>query len=192
MAPTVWTSRRKWLGNLIPASIWLVPTAAGIIWSIRQDNFLGIGLIGVIIGLVAGLLAVNFFGLFENEAMKRTLEIRLRARGEFPKDSICFVGFARPEYSSMLDPHEDVGFLELRPNELRILGESLQIEISKSEVKEIRFRPNVHSIFGLGRWISIETEQSRLLIEPRQLRTLRKNLRFGRSLRAELEAWLKK
>ena len=149
----------------------------------------------VFVGLILGMVAVNRFGFFENERMKRQLEIQLRARGEFPKSNPIFVGFARPDFSSMIDPHEDVGFLVLRANNIVFVSETKTLDLEKSTVKSVRFRPNVHSVFGLGRWISIETTTeagpSRWLIEPREKRTLRQNLRFGRSLKSDIEKWIK-
>jgi hypothetical protein len=193
VAATVWTSRRKWLGNLIPALFWLPPALAGLFQLLTKGQFIGTGLWLLILSTILGWLAVNQFGFFENGAMRRQLERILMAEERKLSSDSFFVGFASPTYSSMLDAHEDVGFLSVQADSLKFISESRTIEIFKSDVTEIRFRANVHSVIFLGRWISVEAKTGgkpiRLLIEPREKSTLLGNRIFGSKLLAHLRKW---
>src|SRR5687767_5706701 len=112
VTPTVWTMRRKWLGNILPALVWLPLALGGIFWMIRNGEVVGLGLWLLVAATVLGWLAVNFLGLFENRKMKRQVARILEARGQSVGDA-WFVGIATPRFSSMLDPHEEVGYLFL-------------------------------------------------------------------------------
>lgn len=189
----MWTARRKWLGNIIPACFWLPLVAAGLILMARQGEVLGAGLYLLVAGTAVGWFALNGLGLFENARMKGQLGRILEAKRE-PIGKARFVGFATPSYSSALDPHEDVGFLIVRPGSLRFVSETRTVEIDRADVREIRFRPNAHALLGLGRWVSVEGEVNgkpiRLLIEPRERRTLLGNRRLSKTVRNELAEWL--
>jgi hypothetical protein len=67
------------------------------------------------------------------------------------------------------------------------------VTLLKSEVQGVRYRPNVHTALGLGRWVSVEAKQNgkpvRLLIEPRESNTLLANRRLGKELRTRIEEW---
>ena len=56
----------------------------------------------------------------------------------------------------LVDAHEDVGYLLFRGDELLFLSETRTIRILRSQVNSAQFRSNVHSLLGLGRWISID------------------------------------
>jgi len=159
----------------------------------REIVPLAVGLLAL--GTVIGWLALNRFGLFDNAKMRRELERELKARDVDLGDSPAFVGFATPRYSSALDPHEDVGFLVLRPGRLEFVSEVRTVTVERQDIREIRFRPNIHSLLGLGRWVSIEGEVGgqaiRLAIEPRERRTLLGNRAYSKELRNRLAAWLK-
>lgn len=195
MAPTVWTARRKWLGNLLPALFWFPLLVAGLFVMAKQSDPLGLGLWLLIAGTVLGWLAVNRWGLFENDRMKRQLELMLQAKKSMIPESI-FVGFATPKFSSTLDPHEDVGFLNLDDENLRFVSETREIAVPRSGVKSVHFRANIHSLLFLGRWIAIEGEMDgkpiRLLIEPRQHRTLFANRRESKHQLTKLINWSRK
>lgn len=193
---TVWTNRRKWLGNLIPALFWLPPAVIGVYLIAFKNQLTGAGVWYLVASTVLGWAAVNVFGLFENSRMRRQLEHILQAKGTELGSERYFVGFATPSYSSMLDAHEDVGFLVIHKDRLQFLSESRSIELYKTEIHQIRYRPNVHSILLLGRWISAEGVSGgkpiRLLVEPREKKTLLGNRLFGPKIRAALTAWLGK
>lgn len=151
---------------------------------------LGLWLLGA--GTIFGWLAVNFFGLFENVRMKAQLERILAAKGETLTEPI-FVGFATPRYSSALDPHEDVGFLSLAPDRLRFVSETRVVEVPKAAISLVRLRGNVHTLLGLGRWVSVEGtidgKAIRFLMEPRQFRTLLRNKKYAKALAKRLNEW---
>ncbi len=191
----VWSPRRKWLGNLIPAAFWLPPAAVAVFEFIKSGQFVVSALWLLIASTVLGWLAVNQFGRVENERRRRQLQRILTAEErDFSGESI-FAGFASPRYSSMLDPHQDVGLFCLRPDSIVFLSEVRTIEILKSDVVQIRRRLNVHSFVGLGGWVSVEAmvggRPIRLLVEPRERPTLIGNRRLSGKLLRKLRAWLK-
>jgi hypothetical protein len=194
VAVTVWTNRRKWLGNLIPALVWLPPAAIGMAILLQTQDLIGWPLYFLIAATIAGWVAVNFLGLYQNSRMKRQLQLILESKGDSIEDG-PFVGFATPRYSSMIDPHEDVGYLRLFPDRISIATETQTVEMLRSSITRIRFRMNVHTIIGLGRWVSVEGESEgkriRLLIEPREKSTLLGNLRYSTLLAQRLRRWLK-
>lgn len=111
----MWTTRRKVLGNLVPAIVWLIPAAYGLIVMATTRVLLGPGLALLAVSTVLGWLALNSFGLFENLQMQKELEQILKnRREEIPAES-WFVGLTTPKYRGLLDAHEDVGFLQIQP-----------------------------------------------------------------------------
>lgn len=194
VTPTVWTRRRKWLGNLVPALFWFPLAAFGVYQVAKQGQFLGSGLYFLIGSTLIGWLAINQFGFFENHRMRRQLELILSAQKNEINGEFIFTGFATPKYSSMLDAHEDVGFLKILPDRLLFISELRHLEILKADIVEVGFRPNVHSVLGLGRWVSIDAKSGekriRLLVEPREKNTMLASSRFGSRLVARLREWL--
>src|SRR5262249_16634940 len=95
---------------------------------------------------------------------------------------------ASSRHHSVLDAHEDVGFLAFGPYELEFIGDTKRVRIVREQVTRVHFLPNVHTLVGLGRWIGIEATINgmpvRLLVEPRERNTLLGNL--------ALSGWLKK
>jgi hypothetical protein len=153
----------------------------------------GIACVGA--GVVLGWLATNWFGALPNRRMRAQLERILKVKEEVLGDAPWFVGFATPKYSSALDPHEDVGFLVMEPDRLRFVSETRVVELPRRDVKGVRYRGNVHTLIGLGRWVSVEGEVSgrpvRLLLEPRERPTMLGNLRASRRLRDAIGKWVK-
>ena len=192
---TVWTARRRVLGNLIPAFFWLPPAVVGIFLIAVKGQLFGPGLWLLVLSTVLGWLAVNQFGFFENGWMRWQLERILKSDGKELTGELVFVGFATPTYSSMLDAHEDVGFLRILPDRLVFASESRNVEVMKSSVTEVRFRMNVHTLVGLGRWVSVEGKVNdkpiRMLLEPRERPTLLGNLLYSKKLRQKLIDWRK-
>jgi hypothetical protein len=125
--------------------------------------------------------------------MQLQLGRMLETKGIVYKDA-PFVGVATPRYSSMLDPHEEVGYLIAQPDRLEFHSETKTIEVFREQVKRIRFRPNVHTLLGLGRWVSVEGTADgkpiRLLIEPRDKPTLLGNFLRSKALLLRLRRWL--
>ena len=195
MKPTVWTTRRKVLGNLIPAIVWLIPTAYGLAVMASTRILLGPGLILLGVSTVLGWLALNSFGLFENLQMQKELEQILKNRKDTLASESWFVGLTTPKYRGLLDAHEDVGFLEILPDRLSFTSETRRIEFLANEVRRVRFRANVHSLVILGRWVSVEGESAgkpiRMLLEPRERPTMLGNFRESSVLRNRLAQWAK-
>jgi len=179
----------------LPALFWFPFLVAGLVVMAKQRDPLGPGLWLLVAGTVIGWLAVNRWGLFENERMKRQLELMMRAKGTLPSDAI-FMGLATPKFSSALDPHEDVGFLTISSENLRFVSETREIDVPASSVTSVHFSPNVHSLLFRGRWIAVEGEMDgkpiRLLLEPRKYKTLLANRREGKALLAKLAQWARK
>lgn len=185
----VWNLARQIPGNLIPALLaapFLVvsvdelarhgPTAKGL--------FLGLGFLAV------GWLAVNFIGLIGNASLRRAVEMRFKDTYGFDRARKWFVGFSRPGHRGLLDPHEDVGFLVFRDGLLEYFGERYRYEIPFADVRAVKKRPNVHSVLGLGGWVSVEAEAGgkpvRLLVEPRERPTHWGNARLRNVLTAKI------
>jgi hypothetical protein len=191
----IWTMRRKLMGNFLPALIGLPFAGVGIAVVVRSLDAAGLGICWVIGSVAAMWLSVNFLGLFENSRMRREMSRRLMDRDRALPTDALFVGCATPTYAGWLDPHEDVGFLCIEADRIIFWGDSLELVVLKSETIRIRFRPNVHSAAGLGRWISIEGLSEgtpiRLCVEPRERRTLLGNLRLSKALKVKLDRWLK-
>lgn len=146
--------------------------------------------------VVLGWTAVNLLGLSGNRAMRSEMIRRLLE--EFPDDrrEKWFVGFARPSFRGLLDPHEDLGFLIVEGDHILFWGESRQVELHRDQVTQVHWRPNIHTFLGLGRWVAIEAvldkRPARLLIEPRDKRTLIGNLALSRLIKRRLTEWARR
>lgn len=191
----LWNLRRQLLGNLIPAAVGLPMGAYGFVEAVKTQQFVGTGL-GIAAAAVALMwLLANFAGAIENPKLKKNLMLRLSSDGQAPPDGAEFVGFARPAYVGWLDPHEDIGFLSLTPEAIQFRGESVQVQVAAAEVERVRYRFNFHTLAGLGRWVSVEGKSGgvpfRLLVEPREKRTLLGNLLHSKRLKKKIDAWLK-
>jgi hypothetical protein len=185
------------MGNLLPLAV-AAPFPAFGAWRVfsQKASYLE-GMAWVALGVAAMWVAVNFLGLFKNDSMKRALHRRMQAilsPGEIPDDPV-FVGFARPAYSSAIDPHEDVGFLLLHPEKIEFFGDGRRIELLKKSIVGVQLRPNPHSWAFLGGWVSVEGivdgAPVRMLFEPREKNTLLGNRALRKALKSRLETWLK-
>lgn len=196
MAARVWTNRRKWIGNLLPTLFFLPPVILGVIWMNQNSAIWGKGLWLVVSGTFLGWVALNFFGLWANGFMKRTVKRELTAKLVNFEDPHIFVGFAKPRFFSMLDAHEDIGYLFLRPEILEFVGEVNHVKINRADIQQVRFRPNVHTWVGLGRWITVEGKLKettfRLSIEPRERNFLLLNLLASGKIRDRILRWAAK
>jgi hypothetical protein len=182
-----WSAYRKWMANLVPMLFWVPPGVGGILFFQEgQPNWAYVcwGAVPVL-----GWLGINRFALFQNDAMRRELS-PLK-----PTAEATFVGIATPKHRSLLDPHEDVGWLWMDGDELRFRGERLSLDVSRGVIRHIGYRANSHTILGLGRWIAVEgiREGKRFIlrIEPRERRTLLANKREGTRLLGALNAWVR-
>jgi len=188
----VWTGARRAAGNLIPAIVWFVCVGYGMYLASVSVDPLGEPIRWIVGGTVGAWWFTNWFGLYQNRAMRAQLKRIVR---EPITDADEFVGFARPAFGSFTDAHEDVGFLCLGADRIKFVSEQRVVQVFRVEVKSIHYRPNVHSAILLGRWIAIEGvsegQKIRLLIEPRNYATMFANLRHSRTLKKRLEDWWK-
>ena len=137
---------------------------------------------------------MNFLGLYQNRVLKEELLILIRSLRGKPPEGRFFVGVATPKYTSLLDPHEDIGFLLLYLDRIEFLGDHLHFTIYKRNIAGIQFRMNPHTLVGLGRWIAIDGVMDehpiRLQIELRESPTLMGNMRRSGAFKCILETWL--
>ena len=188
----VWTTTRKVIGNVLP----LLLASPLLYFAIAEFGRSGpsvalIYWIGAF--LFASWVSLAVFGLVGNRSMRREMSRRMHIDRPFDKTERYFVGFARPVFRSALDPHEDVGFLVLHPDRIEFWGSERKATLERTDVAGVCFRPNTHSLVGLGRWVSVEAvvdgKPVRLLVEPREKATLIGNLPFSRRLRRRIEDW---
>jgi hypothetical protein len=186
---SVWNARRKWLGNLIPGVVFLIPFGYGLLLALLSQPIPIQAYVWMGAAIVCGYFALNTWGLFQNSQMRSEMRKRVKA----PPYAI-FVGIATPGFASAIDPHEDVGFLWVEDQKLIVAGELYSIVIDRVDVAKVSFSPNVHTILGLGGWSVIDgaigNDPFKLKIEPRQKDTLFGNVGVAKKLRASLRAWL--
>lgn len=184
---SAWSAYRKWMANLVPMLFWLPPGVAGVLLFQEGQPIWAYVCWGAV--PVLGWLGINRFALFQNEAMRRELS-PLK-----PTADATFVGIATPKHRSLLDPHEDVGWLWMDGDELRFRGELLALNVPRDSIRRIAYRANPHTILGLGRWVVIEGlrdgKRFILRVEPRERRTLLGNKREGARLLGSLRAWVR-
>jgi hypothetical protein len=190
----VWTTPQKIMGNLIPAIFALPIALFGLWWMSSRGQIIGIGFYIFAASPIVGWFAMNFFGLYQNRAMKRSLMRFLRGMRPKIGSPMYFVGVATPKYTSLLDPHEDIGFLILHDDRLEFFGDHLNLSLNKKDISAVEYRMNPHSLVGLGRWVSIEgimdKHRVRLQIEPREKRTLLGNLLYSKVVKKHLSSWI--
>lgn len=194
MAARLWTTGKKIVGNLLPVALALPFAGLGVWRAVQDQAVTGMSLLWAAMAVATLWLGVNFLGLYRNEFMKRTLLLRLKASVyDCPADPF-FVGFARPAYRSVLDPHEDIGYVLLYPDRIEFFGEMDRISLAKSTLSGVRLRPNPHSWALLGGWVSVEGTLEgapvRMLLEPRERRTLWGNRALRKALKARIERWM--
>jgi hypothetical protein len=181
------------MGNFFPLLV-SAPFAVLSVMSYRPETgFIGKTMYFGIAFVVVAWLFTNFFGYWQNGMMRRELAQRLDRERPGGEKTRRFIGYARPRYKGVLDAHEDVGYLIFHSDKLEIFGDHQKIEILPSTITELRFRGNIHTWVGLGRWISIEGllegTPIRLMVEPREKATMMGNLLYSSALKREIEAW---
>ncbi len=181
----LWTLGKRIAGNLAP----LILSCPFFFLAMIELARFGANLKVVVYSLLffaVGWLGTNFLGLWGNVGMRKQMETRFRSR--FPEDSDrrFFVGFARPSYRGLLDPHEDIGFLILRPEGVQFLSDDTDFSIPANVVTSVRRKGNIHSTLGLGGWVCVEAEVNnkivQMLVEPREKRTLLGNKSLSKVL----------
>lgn len=184
------------MGNLVPALVWLPLTVCGLVVIRATKDPLGSGFWLLLVGQLGSLVVLNFTGLWENRRMRTALFREFQILRPNHRGWKMFVGYASGPYTSWLDPHEDIGYCCLTPDTLEFYGDAKVRIVKREEVKRILWRPNVHSLLGLGRWIVVEAVESgkpvTLKFEPRDRDTLLGNLLLGQGLKRRLLNWRQK
>lgn len=191
----VWTTKRKLMGNLIPFLFAAPFAVAGVALILIRNEVFGLGLVLFALSPCVAWVAMNYLGLYENRKMRREMQFKLQnSRHQLPPRRF-FVGMATPAFTSLLDPHEDVGFLILGQDKVEFFGDVIRLSLDRHQVTAIAVRPNVHSIVGLGRWVCLEgivkEKPVRLQVELREKNSLLANMILSKSLKKRLEQWLK-
>ena len=183
------------MGNFVPALFWFPLALAGVAIAVIQGQFIGLGLWFLVASTFVGWLAVNFFGYYENQAMRRQLERILKVKETPIEGEFIFVGFASPNFSSMVDAHEDVGFLRILDDRITFVSETRTMEIMRADITGAKRRFNVHSLVGLGGWVGIDAKigerQFRMLVEPREKATMLGSKPYAGRLIARIQEWKK-
>lgn len=192
--PSAWTPAVRLLGNVIPGICCIPFLVAGVLHFRPEKPLEGwpIWFLGFV---VVGWLSLATFGFWGNQDLKDAIGRKLN-RSQPPSGEPVprwFVGMARPSYHSILDPHEDVGFLTIHVDELEFFGDELKLKLPWSTFNQVVKRANPHTLLGLGGWISLEGEGPdgnpiRLLIEPREHSFLPRNRGVRQRLLKELRA----
>ncbi len=188
----LWTTARKLPGNILPVILGLPFLAMGL-FEYPKDGLVPHVLLKLALFPIISWVSTIFLGLFGNNFLRQEMSRRLHAERPFDKTEKVFVGFAKPGFVSTIDPHQDVGFLIMHQDRIEFYGSEFQVEVLKDWISNVRFQPNVHTLLGLGRWIAIEGQDQannfKLLIEPREKRTLIGNLMFSKTLKRMIESW---
>jgi len=184
----VWTTYRKLMSNLVPAMVFVPIFAVGLM--LYQRGLIIPAVVCIAASSIVGLFAVNYLGLFQNLQMKKELAPLAQERDGEP----MFVGFARPGTMSPLDPHDDLGWLYIGEDAVEFIGEKGAYKMDWADVRGVRFRPNAHSIVGLGRWVSLEGikdgKHLRMMVEPRVHYSMLANKNEGAALLRHVQARL--
>lgn len=190
----VWTIWRQLWGNLAPLIISAPMFGYGVSRVWKDKDLFSQGLWWMIGSVVVGWLAVNLLGLSGNRAMRRSVERLLIENGEPLDQRRVFVGISTPSYRSMLDPHEDVGFLILKPEALHFIGDYRKLVLARHAIRKVSRVPNIHTMLGLGGWLVIDADvgdkPARMFVEPRERGTLLGNRRLLNPLLKELRSWM--
>ena len=183
MSRRVWTAYRAWMSNLIPLLL-VAPLPPIAYWLDNAFSFWYALPVWALFPF-ALWLSINFFGLFQNEKMKRELSHK-KPSGLYS----VFCGFRRPSASVYLHPHEDLGWFVIGNDFVEFIGDRLNYKLQKNEVTAIRLVPNINSLLFLGGWVCIEARSEgkrlRMLIEPRENRTMTANRKLRRELAKQL------
>lgn len=188
----LWTPGRKLASNLLPTAAMLpVGVALAAAWP-REGLSPKVLLLAAAFPAV-GWAAVGLLGLAGNGGLRREMERRLDRTIPGCRDPRMFVGFAGPGYRSALDPHEEVGWLLVRPDGLELFGDASRVWLRRDEVAAVGLAPNAHTWLGLGGWVAVEGESGgnpvKLLVEPRERATHFGNLALRKALAAQLAHW---
>lgn len=185
MAARSWTLGRKLLGNVVPLLVALPTAVAGaMLYDPAQPlDVTPLALIGSCPVLI--WFALAYLPGYANGRMRSEIARRLDRESPGPKEAV-FVGYASLGYRGALDPHEDVGFLIVRPGEVEFYGDGVRLRMPWGPDCAVERSGNVHSLVGLGGWVVLRSPGETWLIEPREGRGLWKNRQVARDLEDRL------
>lgn len=183
------------MSNLVPMCVAAPLPAAAIAVQMRDPlGFMWIYLLGATPVML--VFTINFFGLYQNRTLRGEMLSLLTKKYPDETARSVFVGFSRPNRRSAIHHHEDIGWLIMRADAIEFLGETKKYSIPRSDITAIRLAWNINTIFGLGRWVSIEGRLGgkaiKMLVEPRERRTMLGNFRFAKTLMTTLRSWKSK
>ncbi len=195
VARPIWSFGRKLAGNLIPL---VVASPFAVAGALMYRPAIGPELRSMLwlsAFPIVGWVAVNVFGFWGNSDMRREMMRRLQRQRPDLRAPMWFGGFARPKYQSLLDPHEDIGFLILTDEAIEFFGETVQVALPLDQVTGVGRRANPHTWIGIGGWIAIDGELAgqkvRMLFEPRESNFVIGNRKVARQIGERLAEWLK-
>jgi hypothetical protein len=170
----IWNQRRQWLGNLIPLGL-------GIVFFIASYR-LGFAWQSVI-GVLVAWEGIDRWGFFDNDQIDKELRAKTQAEGEL-------IGFVYEQSPTALDAHAEIGLLTIEPGLLTIVTEDTSYSILRSDVIEVKRRPNIHALLLLGGWISLELANgSSFRFESRKFRAMTWSRSRTRKLFGEIVDW---
>lgn len=174
----IWSLPRQLAGNFIPLALAFPFFFSGIVLLNRGD----VGFAWLACGLSAwvGIVAVNRLGYFQNSTMKREFNWRHQRELQVLQGTRYFAGVATSHYVSLLDPHEDIGFLYFDPAGIRFFGEEIRILIPFERVTSVKRAFNPHTLFLLGGFVEVQFlnedgKPNLLKIELREEKTVSRN-----------------
>lgn len=188
-----WTHRAKWIGNILPLLIGVPFIVIGLIIGARSHSWRDGVLIWFGLGVLLPALTLNWLGLAGNQTLKSDFYARNSRAFARESDSDClFFGVASSGFRSLLDPHEDIGFICLHENGFRFYGEKIRVEVSGAEIKGLGWKANPHSWLGLGGFALItynqKGEDKTLLMESREKSSLLANKKLTHSVLDQLKS----
>ncbi len=174
------------MGNLLPGILSVPALVGGLILFRLDDPFNSLPLLLMFGSSVVGWLLINCLGLYDNSTMRTELGRRLdRDLGAEPRRQI-FIGYSKPKFRSILDPHENVGFLIIEPDKWILFGEQAKRIILTKDILEVSWRKNTHSSILLGGFLRLDYRDSTGIqtvnIESREKGTLLANRKVTRAL----------
>jgi hypothetical protein len=187
----VWTTYRKLMGNLIGMAAMAIVVVAG--FGLGYGSTFGEKAAIVLVALVVGLIVFHYTGLFQNARMRTAMAKRAERLPEWEGAERFFVGYATRGYAGALDPHEDVGWLLLSPDELVFEGERYRFRYPRRGIGRVGRSFGVHSLVGVS-WVSAiavadDGAAASLRFESRDADHIFSLRRANLRLRKSLQVW---
>lgn len=191
MSGLVWNRKRKWMGNIIPALPFGGLYTAGVFIALFAPRSIQWVILPIaILSLVSGWFAIDRYGFWETQKMRKELESALKERGIEIEPSDRWVGISWKGGTSPLDAHLDVGFLRMTPMGVKVFGELSTYEFTWEAMTHLGWTIGIHSTMGLGGWCTVQynTEEGNktLKFEVREQPTMLANKPLTKELVTQL------